>query len=65
MSLTLYPRTWDVNGVSSPNTLMNPEVADYGEGNHLWNGAEARAYAKLYGLPQFLAAQARKRVASS
>ncbi len=57
-SFTLYPRTWEVNGVRSPNSLMNSTVADYGEGNKFWTGAEARAFSKLYGLPQLLSARA-------
>ncbi|MGH8160684.1 MAG: argininosuccinate synthase [Gammaproteobacteria bacterium] len=65
VSLSLYPRTWEVNGVRSPNSLMNPDVANYGEGNKFWDGTEARAFSKLYGLSQMLTAQARHRVASS
>ncbi len=53
--LTLHPRTFSVDGVRSPNGLMNAKVASYGEANHLWSGAEAAGFAKLYGVPQMLA----------
>lgn len=39
-----------VSGASSPFSLLNPDVALYGEGSKLWNGAEAAAFAKIYGL---------------
>lgn len=53
--LTLRPRCFSVDGVRSPHGLMNPEIASYGEANHLWSGAEAAGFAKLYGVPQMLA----------
>ena len=56
--MTLHPRCFSVDGVRSPNGLMNPEIASYGEANHLWSGAEAAGFAKLYGVPQMLALNA-------
>lgn len=56
--LTLYPRTWSVDGVRSPHSLMNDEVAGYGEKNRLWDGFEAAGFAKLYGVQQILALRA-------
>lgn len=53
--LTLHPRCFAVDGARSPHSLMNSKVASYGEANHLWNGAEAAGFAKLYGVPQMLA----------
>ncbi len=53
--LTLHPRCFSVDGVRSPNGLMNSKIASYGEANHLWSGAEAAGFAKLYGVPQMLA----------
>lgn len=58
VSMTLYPRSWQVDGVHSIHSLMDSAVADYGEGNALWNGDEARAFAKLHGVSQMLAARA-------
>ena len=53
--LTLHPRCFSVDGVRSPYGLMNSKIASYGEANHLWSGAEAAGFAKLYGVPQMLA----------
>jgi argininosuccinate synthase len=43
-----------VVGASSPYSLMNKDVALYGEQSSLWNGAEAAAFAKIYGLQDWL-----------
>lgn len=56
--LTLHPRTWLVDGVRSPYSLMNDDVAGYGEKNRLWDGFEAAGFAKLYGVQQILALRA-------
>lgn len=58
VKLTLYPRTWSVDGVRSPHSLMDAKVASYGEANRLWSGAEAAGFAKLYGVQQILALRA-------
>lgn len=58
VKLTLYPRTWSVDGVRSPHSLMDAKVASYGEANQLWSGAEAAGFAKLYGVQQILALHA-------
>lgn len=47
-----------VTGVRSPHSLMNPEVACYGESHSLWSGDEARAFAAIAGIPSRLAAAA-------
>lgn len=54
----IYPRAFAIEGVRSPHTLMRAE-ASYGEGTSLWSGAEAAAFAKVYGVPQMLAMTAR------
>lgn len=58
VQLTLYPRSFAVDGVRSPHSLMDAKVASYGEANRLWNGAEAAGFAKLYGVQQIIALQA-------
>lgn len=58
VQLTLYPRTFAVDGVRSPHSLMDAKVASYGEANRLWTGAEAAGFAKLYGVQQILSLQA-------
>ncbi len=52
--LKLYPRTFAVEGVQSPHSLMNPAIASYGESNKLWSGAEAAGFAKVFGVAQQL-----------
>lgn len=56
----LSPNSFVVEGVRSPHTLMRSDIASYGEGTSLWTGAEAAAYAKIFGVPQMLAMTARK-----
>jgi argininosuccinate synthase len=56
--LTLRPRAFSVDGVRSPHSMMNPEVASYGESNRLWSGDEAKGFAKLHGVQQLLARRA-------
>jgi argininosuccinate synthase len=46
-----------VLGATSPFSLLDPQVAQYGETNTLWSGAEAAAFAKLYGLQDWLIQQ--------
>ncbi|TWT44586.1 Argininosuccinate synthase [Phycisphaerae bacterium RAS1] len=50
-----------VLGATSPWSLMDPEIARYGESSALWNGAEAAGFCKLYGMQDWLLG----RVASS
>lgn len=57
--VTLRPRAATVEGVRSPFSLMDPQIASYGEANHLWDGQEAAGFAKLYGVPQVLTRKAR------
>lgn len=56
--LRLYPRALSVLGTRSPYSMMNPDVAAYGEGAKLWTGAEAAGFAKVFGVSQFIAAKA-------
>lgn len=56
--LRLFPRAALVEGVRSPHSLMDPQIASYGEENKLWNGAEAEAFGKIFGVSQLLSAHA-------
>lgn len=47
-----------VLGATSPYSLMNSDLAAYGEKSTLWSGAEAAGFAKLYGLQDWLLARA-------
>ena len=53
--LTLYPRAFAVEGITSPFSLMRKDLASYGEGTALWTGAEAAGFTKIFGVPQQLA----------
>jgi len=50
-----------VIGATSPFSLLDAQVARYGESSGLWTGAEAAAFSKLYGLPDWLMQQAAAR----
>jgi argininosuccinate synthase len=56
--LRLYPRTHAVLGVRSPHSLMDAGVASYGERNRLWDGKDARGFARIFGVSQRLAGRA-------
>ena len=57
--LTLHPRSFVVEGVQSPYSLMDPRIATYGEANRLWTGAEAAGFAKVFGVQQTLTLKAK------
>jgi argininosuccinate synthase len=58
--LRLQPRSFAIEGVRSPYSLMRSDVASYGEGTSLWSGKEAAAFSKVFGVRQMLALRARK-----
>lgn len=53
----LAPGRFQVVGARSPHTLLDPEVAVYGEENRLWSGDEARAFARIAAIPSLLASR--------
>ena len=53
----LVPGHFHVVGTRSPHSLIDHEVATYGETNRLWDGNEARAYARIASIPSLLAAK--------
>ncbi len=46
-----------VVGATSPHSLFDAQKVRYGESSSLWTGREAAAFAKLYGLSDWLAAR--------
>jgi argininosuccinate synthase len=52
------PGRFQVVGARSPHSLLDPAVAVYGEENHFWTGAEARAFARVSAIPSVLALRA-------
>ena len=53
----LYRGNHDVIGVRSPQSLLDPAVAVYGEGASAWTGEQAAGFARIHGLPSLLAAR--------
>lgn len=47
----------EVVSIDTDSSLMGRLGAVYGEGSKAWTGEEARAFTKIYGLPQVLAAR--------
>ena len=54
----LYRGRASVVGTRSPHSLLNPDVAVYGEGASAWSGEEAAGFARIYGIPSVLARRA-------
>ena len=61
----LQPGRFVVEGARSPYSLMNPDVASYGEESRGWTAAEAAGFSRLYGVQQTLAIRARQPQADS
>ncbi len=55
--LRLAPGRFHVTGTRSPFSLMNRDIATYGEEHRLWTGDEARAFARVASIPSVLAAR--------
>lgn len=62
--LRLLPGRFVTDGVRSPFSLMDRDVASYGEESRGWTAAEAAGFARLYGVQQTLALRARARQAA-
>jgi argininosuccinate synthase len=53
----LAPGRFQVTGCRSPFTMLDHDVAVYGEENRIWSGDEARAFARIAAIPALLAAR--------
>ncbi len=53
--IRLHKGSLSVGGVRSPRSLMNQDVAVYGEENFLWNGRDAEGFCRIYGIQSTLA----------
>ena len=53
----LYRGNIEVLGVESPYSLIDRGVATYGEQAKLWDGRDAKGFAKIFGVPSLLAAR--------
>jgi len=54
VSVTLFKGNVSVNGCSSPYSLFDTGVATYGEQNDLWDGRDARGFARILGVQSLL-----------
>lgn len=63
--LRLYKGHVAVVGCESTLSLLNPEVAVYGERNAYWDGRDAEGFGRIYGIEGVLAARARARAATA
>ena len=58
VKIKLYKGNIIVEGYKSPFSLMDSNVATYGEKNILWTGQDATGFCKIYGLQSVLAHKA-------
>lgn len=61
--IRLYKGNVTILGVKSPASLMDKEVATYGEQAKLWDGRDAKGFAKIFGVPSILSARRDSRLA--
>ena len=54
VSVRLFQGQATVEGAASPYSLMDLDVAVYGEESSMWSGEEGAAFSKIYGLPDVL-----------
>lgn len=60
----LFAGQQTVLGAASPYSLMNKDIALYGESSSLWTGVEAAAFAKIFGLQDWLLERAAQKGAA-
>ncbi|MBI5836734.1 MAG: argininosuccinate synthase [Candidatus Eisenbacteria bacterium] len=61
----LFKGQASVEGVRSAHSLLQSDVALYGEENHLWDGRDAQGFCRLYALQEALAARRDRSVAGT
>jgi len=59
VEITLHKGHVHVNGCSSPHSLFDAKVATYGESNELWDGRDARGFARILGVQSLLSHRVR------
>lgn len=47
VKISLHPYRFDIDGITSPNDLMNAKFGDYGEMNKTWSGEDVKGFAKI------------------
>jgi argininosuccinate synthase len=49
VTVTLAPRRFSIDGISSPHDLMSPAFGSYGETNRAWTGDDVKGFATIFG----------------
>lgn len=47
VTVQLHPYRFEIEGITSPNDLMNAKFGDYGEMNKAWTGEDVKGFAKI------------------
>lgn len=47
VKISLHPYRFEIDGITSPNDLMNAKFGDYGEMNKTWSGEDVKGFAKI------------------
>lgn len=47
VKISLHPYRFEIDGISSPNDLMNAKFGNYGEMNKTWSGEDVKGFAKI------------------
>ena len=58
--ITLYPYRFNLDGIQSPNDLMNAEFGSYGEMNKGWTSEDAKGFIKILSNPGKIAHQTKQ-----
>ena len=62
VTVQLFKGGVHILGTSSPHSLFDTGVATYGETNELWDGRDARGFARILGLQSLLTHRVRSSV---
>jgi len=52
--ITLHPRTFSLDGITSEHDLMNSEFGSYGEENKAWSGEDVKGFTKILANPHMI-----------
>lgn len=61
----LFKGASQVVGARSPHSLLDAQIATYGEGASAWTGEEAAGFARIHGIPSLLSARRARDIAAA
>lgn len=64
IEIALFKGNIIIKGCRSPYSLMNPEIAVYGEENMMWNSRDVAGFSKIYAIPSVLTTNVKRKVKS-